>query len=183
MDFLLHDGSSNKEITHLRLKSDLLQGTETMHKTFIKTQLLTLCAAYNLKCKKNTKNHDIIQKLKDKILESNSMPNPEILNVQKACEIETNITISTIENQEEQESELLREEIEIFEAMEEQFIQDDVEAGPSTRGDTQIPHSPVKVVGKGKRLAKKVVHQKGVILQRRKSHQKKQWRVIKQYRL
>jgi hypothetical protein len=47
---------------HLPLKSDLLQGTETMHKTFIKTQLLTLCAAYNLKCKKNMKNHDIIQK-------------------------------------------------------------------------------------------------------------------------
>ena len=97
----------------------------------------------------------ILFKNSDKILESKSMPNPEILNVQKACEIETNITISTIENQEEQESELLREEIEIFEAMEEQFIQDDVEAGPSTRCDTQIPHSPVKVVGKGKRLAKK----------------------------
>ena len=93
------------------------------------------------------KNHDI-QKLKDKILKSNSMPNPEILNVEKACEIETNITLSTIQNQEEQESELLREEIEIFEAMEEQFIQDDVEAGPSTRGDTHIPHSPVKVVDK-----------------------------------
>ena len=119
-----------------------------MHKTFIKTQLLTLCAAYNLKCQKNMKNHDIIQKLKDKILKSNSMPNPEILNVEKACEIETNITLSTIQNQEEQESELLREEIEIFEAMEEQFIQDDVEAGPSTRGDTHIPHSPVKVVVK-----------------------------------
>ena len=118
-----------------------------MHKTFIKTQLLTLCAAYNLKCKKNMKNHDI-QKLKDKILKSNSMPNPEILNVEKACEIETNITLSTIQNQEEQESELLREEIEIFEAMEEQFIQDDVEAGPSTRRDTHIPHSPVKVVDK-----------------------------------
>jgi hypothetical protein len=52
-------------------------------------ELLTLCAAYNLKCKKNMKNHDIIQKLKDKILKSNSMPNPEILNVEKACEIET----------------------------------------------------------------------------------------------
>jgi hypothetical protein len=36
-----------------------------MHKTFIKTQLLTLCAAYNLKCQKNMKNHDIIQKLKE----------------------------------------------------------------------------------------------------------------------
>jgi hypothetical protein len=36
------------------------------------------------------------------------MPNPEILNVAKACEIETNITLSTIQNQEEQESELLR---------------------------------------------------------------------------
>jgi hypothetical protein len=48
------------------------------------------------------KNHDI-QKLKDKILKSNSMPNPEILNVEKACEIETNITLSTIQNQEEQE--------------------------------------------------------------------------------
>jgi hypothetical protein len=40
-------------------------------------------------------------------------------------EIETNITLSTIQNQEEQESELLREEIEIFEAMEEQFIKDE----------------------------------------------------------
>jgi hypothetical protein len=39
--------------------------------------------------------------------------------------------------------------------MEEQFIQDGVEAELSTRGDTQIPHSPVKVVGKGKRLANK----------------------------
>jgi uncharacterized membrane protein len=36
----------------------------------------------------------------------------------------------------------------IFEYMEEQFIQDDVEAGPSTRRDTHIPHSPVKVVDK-----------------------------------
>jgi hypothetical protein len=44
------------------------------------------------------------------------MPNPEILNVEKACEIETHITLSTIQNQEEQESELLREETEIFEA-------------------------------------------------------------------
>ena len=101
------------------------------------------------------KNHHIIQKLKDKIFKSNSMPNREILNVQKECEMETNITLRTIENQEKQESELLREEIEIFEAMEEQFIQDDVEAGPSTRGDTHIPHSHVKVVGKGKRLTNK----------------------------
>ena len=68
MDFLLHDDSSNKEVSHLRLKSYLLQGTETMHKTFIKTHRFTLCAAYNLKCKKKMKNHDIIQKLKDKIL-------------------------------------------------------------------------------------------------------------------
>lgn len=151
-EFVLGDDSCNKEVSHLRLKSDLIQGTDAMNKTFNKQQLTTLCAAYNVTVPKSMKKTDIIQKLKEKVLECNEMPNPEILSSKKTSGIDT-----TSENIEAQETETLNpdiQEFEVLEIMEDQPVQDDAVAGPSTKDDFPIVHDFVKVVGKGKRLAK-----------------------------
>ena len=71
--------TENKVVSHLLFKSYFVQGTEQINSTFIKKQLMIICDPYNLKIKKRLRKSEIIDKLKEHILASGSMPNAQVL--------------------------------------------------------------------------------------------------------
>ena len=78
LQFLREDKSENKEAFHLRLKSELMQGSTALDK-FKKPDLMTLCAAYSIQIAKSKKKFEIVEILSRAVQDCNVIPNPEIL--------------------------------------------------------------------------------------------------------
>ncbi|CAG2254809.1 unnamed protein product [Mytilus edulis] len=95
--FLQADESENKQAFHLRLKSDLFQGIAVLNK-FQKSELITLCAAYDIKLAKSRKKCDFIDELSKKALICDVILFPKDLQSKSATsEIFTTIDHQNIE--------------------------------------------------------------------------------------
>ncbi|CAC5392775.1 PIF1 [Mytilus coruscus] len=78
MQFLIEDKSKNKEGSHLRLKSELMQNEKFLSEnSFTKKDLLMLCLVYNVKISTLKRKEEISSELGKAILKSDCIPYPD----------------------------------------------------------------------------------------------------------
>ncbi|CAC5387710.1 unnamed protein product [Mytilus coruscus] len=78
MQFLIEDKSKDKEGSHLRLKSELMQNEKFLSEnSFTKKDLLMLCLMYNVKISTQKRKEEISSELGKAILKSDCIPYPD----------------------------------------------------------------------------------------------------------
>ncbi|VDI26920.1 Hypothetical predicted protein [Mytilus galloprovincialis] len=78
MQFLIEDKSKDKEGSHLRLKSELMQNEKFLSEnSFTKKELLMLCLMYNVKISTQKRKEEISSELGKAILKSDFIPYPD----------------------------------------------------------------------------------------------------------
>lgn len=77
--FIEKDQSENKDISHLRMKSELLENPTYLNTHMRRTYMMLLCIAYGINVAKKKKKMEIVELLTHRILECATMPNPEVL--------------------------------------------------------------------------------------------------------
>jgi ATP-dependent DNA helicase PIF1 len=81
MSFIEKDQSKGKDVSHLRLKSELLVNPQFLHQNLSKNDLLKICKAYGVTISSKKKKTEIGDALAVKILGVATMPNAEVLTV------------------------------------------------------------------------------------------------------
>ena len=91
INFCKEDKSSNKNVSHFRLKSEISQKASYLSEKFTKNDLFLLYKEYDLKVSKQKRKDDITKVLSDKILQCDTMPCPDELKDGSTVEETSNV--------------------------------------------------------------------------------------------
>ncbi|VDI83329.1 Hypothetical predicted protein [Mytilus galloprovincialis] len=138
MQFFTDDKSDGKTVSHLRLKSELIENSNFLtEKTFTKKDLLLLCKIYNVTVSSSKKKNDISSVLSNVILNSDSIPCE--VNESDTSQLHVSESVETVDLiQSDQSVQQSGPSLILDMLIPGPSIVDDQTPGPST----ETPHSP-----------------------------------------